>query len=128
MEELPNEFAEPWVKPAMVVLASIFAGLASFMYSAMLGFGVNERCTSLTGCSSASCAPCARLGTYEWVHASAQAALALIASALVAAAFRSGRRHGAPVAVGIALLWVGAVAVVATIYTDAAWWWADHPH
>ena len=114
----------PWVR---CFSATVFAGALAVLYNAMLGFGVNERCTSNHGCSSAGCAPCARLGTYGWLHAALQVAVALGATVLVARADRREVERGRQSSTRVVILigWCALAIALAYAHTELSWAWAD---
>ena len=104
----------PWVR---CFSATVFAGALAVLYNAMLGFGVNERCTSNHGCSSAGCAPCARLGTYGWLGA----------TVLVARAERREVERGRQSSTRVVILigWCALAIALAYAHTELSWAWAD---
>jgi hypothetical protein len=105
-----------------VALVALAFGFAALMYSAMLGFGVNEWCTSQAGCATSVCPPCDRLSTMAVTHAAAQALLAAVATGtVVVTRRRSWASMALPIAVGT---WAIVAAVLTVEYTDAAWAWA----
>src|SRR5215207_7122857 len=78
----------------VTVTVAVAVGLLALMFSSMLGFGVNERCTAVASCATAACPPCDRLDNYALVHAGVQAGLASIAvTAGIATARRATGRH-----------------------------------
>ena len=107
-------------------LATVVVGFGSLMYSAMLGFGVNERCTDNANCATGDCPPCDRLSEWALQHAGVQVALA--ASAFVAGSMVLRRKVGPrTVALGvtIAVLWAILATVAVVTYTDSAWSFAN---
>lgn len=105
-----------------MVGAALVAVLVSFFYSAMLGFGVNERCSS----SANSSGYCGRLDLMAVVHAVAQAALAVSAGLSVKAVLRNYPVFSRTTRiVGVVLVYTCVAFVVTAVYTHVAWGWAN---
>ena len=105
-----------------IVGAALFIALTAVMYSAMLGFGVQERCDTLAPSSS----DCNRLIWFALLHVVAQAVLAVgvgIVGVFVWSVTVSWKRIGLLAAVAFVYVCLAAIAVV--VYTDAAWDWAN---
>jgi hypothetical protein len=117
----------PWRVATSTVTVALAVGFGALVFSMMLGFGVNERCTS-NACATADCPPCERLDQYAYLHAAAQTALAVVATAGIVATVRRtrGRRAHAQAAL-IAVAWFALAALTLIVYNDAAWDWANNP-
>lgn len=110
------------VATSTIVSASLIAIVIAAGYSAMLGFGVNERCDVLASSRS----ECDRLNWMALLHAGTQVALAVgavVAGTSVRRATVGQRRR---LLVGaVALAYVSLVAAAVAVYTSAAWDWAN---
>ena len=111
-----------------VVAAAGAVALLCVLYTGLLGFGVNERCTSVARCRSADCQPCDRLDSMAWEHGGIQVALVTAAALLAIIITRrtSGWRMVVLNAV-VAGTWFAAAIVAIVTYTNAAWSWANSP-
>ena len=92
-----------------IAVAAVIAALIAEVYSALLGFGVNERCDTLALC-----------------HTGTQVVLVIVAGIGGVSVWRAGsgwRRSGLMAAV--ALIHVSLVVTAVVVYTDAAWSWAN---
>jgi sterol desaturase/sphingolipid hydroxylase (fatty acid hydroxylase superfamily) len=105
-----------------IAIASVIAGIVAVLYSAMLGFGVNETCDTRATSSS----ECNRLNWMALFHLGTQIVLVIAAGLGGVSVWRaiSGWRRGALMA-AVALVYVCLVATAVVVYTDAAWDWAN---
>jgi hypothetical protein len=104
-----------------IAIAAVIAALIALVYSALLGFGVNERCDSL-----APGTDCSRLNWMALLHAGTQVVLVIAAGIGGVSVWRasSGWKRSALMAV-VAFIYVCLVVTAVVVYTDAAWNWAN---
>jgi vacuolar-type H+-ATPase subunit I/STV1 len=110
-------------KPTLpIAIAAVVAGLIAMAYSTFLGFGVNERCSTL----APSGTYCSRLNWMALLHAGIQVVLVIAAGIGGLSAWRatSGWRRIA-LMTAVAVVYVCLVVTAVVVYTDAAWNWAN---
>jgi membrane protein YdbS with pleckstrin-like domain len=100
----------------------VIAALIAVVYSALLGFGVNERCDTL----ASSGTDCNRLNWMALCHVGTQVVLVIAAGVGGVSVWRasSGWRRSALMA-AVAVIYVCLVVTAVVVYTDAAWNWAN---
>lgn len=105
-----------------IAVAAVIAALIAVVYSALLGFGVNERCDTL----ASSGTDCNRLSWMALCHASTQVVLVIAAGIGGVSVWRanSGWRRSALMS-AVAVIYVCLVVTAVVVYTDAAWNWAN---
>lgn len=102
--------------------AAVSVAVVSVLYSAMLGFGVNERCDTLAPSDSS----CDRLNWLALLHAGAQASLVVGVGIVGVFVWRSaGSRKRIWLLVAIGFVYICLAGIAAVVYTDAAWDWAN---
>jgi len=101
--------------------ASVSAAVASVLYSAMLGFGVNERCNTL----APSASDCDRLNWLALLHAGAQASIVVAALVGVSVWRCTASPKRIWLITGVGLVYVSLAGIAVVVYTDAAWDWAN---